>query len=157
MLIGVSQTSAPAELGIQHVGLRAGVSRSPDQFHGGIFLDAGHLVSNLRFQPSLEFGIGNGVRLGAVNLDALYPLAERSWRSWRPYAGGGLGVNFIDVTDGVGEGRGAEIEPCLNIIGGVERDSSKRGSRASRRYVIEARVGVGDTPDFKISAGITFW
>ncbi len=149
VLVGLSDTSAAADLGLRHFGARGGVSANPDQFHGGVFMDAGR-ISFVRLQPSFELGFGNGVRLGAANLDAVYPF---SGSTWRPYAGGGLGVNFIDVTDGVGEGRGISIEPVLNVIGGVERHS--KGD--TRIYVIEARLGFGETPDFKIMAGLTFW
>jgi len=153
MVVGAPRRASAGELGIRHLGVRGGVSMNPDQFHGGVFLDAGRLASSLRFQPSFEFGVGNGVRLGAANADVLYPLAERSWL---PYAGAGLGVNFVDVTNGVGEGNGLEIKPVFNVVGGVEWGVSKQGSRAPRRYVIEARLGIGDTPDFKIGAGVIF-
>jgi hypothetical protein len=91
--------------------------------------------------------------MGTANVDALYLFSARPWR---PYAGGGLGVNFIDVTNGVGEGRGFEIEPVLNIVGGIEWGASKHGSRAHQRYVIEARLGFGDTADFKVGFGLAF-
>ena len=153
VLVGASQLCESAELGLRRFGVRAGVSMNPDQFHGGLFLDAGRIVSDLRFQPSFEFGIGNGVRLGAVNLDALHPLGGSAWR---PYAGGGLGINFIDVTNGVGEARGFQLETVVNIVGGVEWGSGKPGSGSSYRYVVEGRLGLGDTPDFKLSFGLAF-
>lgn len=126
---------------------------SPDQFHGGLFINAGRIVSNVRFQPSFELGIGNGLRVAATNLDALHPFGGSSWR---PYAGGGLGINFVDVTNGVGKGRGWKLETALNIVGGVEWGGSKRGSSPADRYVLEARLGLGNTPDFKISFGLAF-
>lgn len=156
-LLGLASMHAEAasagELGLRTLGLRAGISMNPDQFHGGVFADVGQIVSKVRLQPSFEFGLGNGVRLGAVNADALYLFDSRRWR---PYAGGGLGINFIDVTDGVGQGDGMDIEPVFNLVAGVEWGNPKPGSRASRRYQLEARLGLGDTPDFKLSAGITF-
>jgi hypothetical protein len=153
-LICFADTSPALEFGIRHYGVRGGVSMNPDQFHGGLFLDAGRLTSSLRFQPSFEFGLGNGVWLAAANMDALFPFAGGS--SMRPYLGGGVGFNFFDVQDGVGEGRGLEIEPVLNVVGGLEWGAGKRKSRAPFRYVLEGRLGIGATPDFKISAGITF-
>ena len=153
-LAPVSQARAQ-DLGVQAFGLRSGISMNPDQFHFGVYLNAGHFTDRVRFQPSFEVGLGNGLKLGTVNADALYLFASRRWR---PYAGGGLGINFIDVTDGVGQDRGLEIEPVLNVVGGIEWGVSKgkTGSRNLHRYLLEARLGLGDTPELKITAGITF-
>jgi hypothetical protein len=147
-------TSTALDLGIRHYGARGGVSVSPDQFHGGLFFDAGRLPGNLRFQPSFDLGFGNGLWLVSANVDALHPVAGGP--SMQPYLGGGVGFNFFDVNDGVGAGRGLELEPVLDIVGGLEWGGSKRKSGAPFRYVLEARLGIGDTPDFKVSAGITF-
>ncbi len=151
VLLANSDVSVAADLGIRHFGLRGGVSANPDQIHGGLFLDAGRLVSDLRFQPSFDVGFGNGVRLATANLDALYPLGGESWR---PYAGGGLGINFVDVTNGVGEGRGWEIAPVINVLGGIRWGSARRGNRSLERYLLEVRLGFGDTTDLKLSFGL---
>ncbi len=152
-LIRAPRLSHGSDLGVRRFGVRGGISMNPDQFYGGLFLDAGRLFSDVRLQPSFEFGIGNGMRLAAGNLDALYPFGGSRWR---PYAGGGLGVNYVDVTDGVGEGRGADIETVLNIVGGVEWGGGTRGSGAPYRYVVEGRLGFGSTPDFKLAFGLAF-
>jgi len=149
-LFFLAAPSTAQDIGLQSWGLRGGVSLNPDQFHFGVFVDAGHLTKDIRFQPGFELGLGNGVRLGAVNLDALYFLKPSSFR---PYLGGGLGINFIDVTDGFSEEEGLQIKPAVNIVGGVEWGE---GGKGSRRYLLEARLGLGDTPDFKITAGLTF-
>lgn len=141
------------ELGVRSYGLRGGINMNPDQFNFGAHLDAGRLTSRIRFQPSFELGMGNGVFLLANNFDAHYLFSARSLR---PYAGGGLGVNFIDVTNGMGAGDGLDIEPILNLVGGVEWGAPRAGSRAPRRYLLEARVGMGDTPQLKLVAGFSF-
>lgn len=142
--------SEAQDLGIKTWGLRGGLSINPDQFFAGVFFNAGHFSNKVRFQPSFDFGFGNGVRLGALNLDALYIFSPRPWR---PYAGGGLGINFIDVTKGVGQGRGLDVEAALNIVGGIEWGKLRTGFR---RYLAEARLGIGDTPDVKLTFGIAF-
>jgi hypothetical protein len=141
------------ELGIRSYGLRGGINLNPDQFNFGAHLDAGRLTSRLRFQPSFELGMGNGVLLLANNLDAHYLFSAKSFR---PYAGGGLGINFVDVTNGMGSSDGLDIEPILNLVGGAEWGAPRSGSRAFRRYLIEARIGMGDTPEFKLVAGVSF-
>lgn len=150
VLLGAREVSSQ-DLGFERLGLRGGVSLNPDQFHGGLFADMGRVFGNVHFRPSFDLGWGNGVVLGAANADALYLFRPRSWR---PFAGGGLGINFFDVTEGVGEGRGLDIEPVLNLVGGIEWGKSGKGSIG--RYLLEGRLGLGDTPDFKLSFGTRF-
>ena len=133
--------------------VRAGVSLNPDQFHGGVHFDV-PAGSRLWLRPAFEFGIGNSVRLGALNVDALYGLGRGRWR---PYAGVGPGLNVIDVTSGVGEGRGVETEVVGSFVAGVAWGGSGKASRPGRgRYLFEVRVGLGDTPDLKLTAGLSF-
>ena len=149
-LLAITKPVGAQDLGIKSWGLRGGLSINPDQGTGGIFVNAGHFSRRVRFQPSFDLGFGSGVRLGALNLDAFYIFSPRPWR---PYAGGGLGINFIDVTEGVGEGTGLDVEAALHIVGGIEWGDLRAGFR---RYLVEARLGVGDTPDLKLTAGIAF-
>src|SRR5262245_32715010 len=142
------------ELGVRSFGLRGGINLNPDQFNFGAHVDAGRIFSErIRVQPSFELGFGNGVMLLATNFDAHYLFSAKSFR---PYAGGGLGLNFIDVENGMGENGGLDIEPVLNLVGGAEFGAPSAGSRAFRRYLLEARIGLGDTPELKLVAGINF-
>jgi hypothetical protein len=153
LLSGALASGATAqELGVRSFGLRTGINMNPDQFNFGVHFDAGSFARRVRLQPSFELGLGNGVRLGSANIDAHYLFTARSWR---PYAGGGLGVNVIDVTNGIGKA-GLDLEPVLNLVGGVEWGAPRPGSRAFRRYLLEARIGMGDTPDLKLVAGFSF-
>ena len=116
-----ASTALGQELGVRSYGLRGGVNLNPDQFNFGAHIDAGRLASRVRFQPSFELGLGNGVTLASTNFDAHYLFnAGRV----RPYAGGGLGINFIDVTSGIGRGGGLNIEPVLNLVAGAESRGS---------------------------------
>ena len=141
------------ELGARSYGVRGGINLNPDQFNFGAHVDLGYLASRIRLQPSFELGLGNGVVLASANFDAHYLFSARRFR---PYAGGGLGVNFIDVRSGIGRDGGLNIEPALNLAGGVEWGAPRAGSRAFRRYLLEARVGMGDTPELKLVAGLNF-
>ncbi len=158
LLLALSVIATPAltqelDLGVRSYGLRGGINMNPDQFNFGAHVDAGRLGSRVRLQPSVEVGFGNGVTLASANFDAHYLF---SVRGWRPYAGGGLGINFIDVTRGFGASQGLQIEPVVNAVAGLEWGTPKAGSGAVRRYLLEARLGMGKTPDFKIVAGISF-
>lgn len=145
-LLGVFTASATASaqqpLGFRSWGLRGGVTIDPDQVHVGIFINAGEFAPRVRFQPSFEVGFGNDAIVGAINLDALYTFRKPSWR---PYLGGGLGVALVDPNGKRSGDFNAEVG--LNLIGGFEW-----GPRA--RYLLELRVGVGDIPSFKVTAGI---
>jgi hypothetical protein len=153
--VGSIAAIAPASgesIGLRSYGLRGGVAANPDQFFGGLHLDAGRLTERIRLQPSFEVGFGNGVVLGSANFDAHYLFSARSLR---PYAGGGLGLNVFDVTNGMGEEGGLDLEPVLNLVGGVEW-GTHRGSRAVGRYLLETRLGFRDAPELKIAFGISF-
>jgi hypothetical protein len=151
-----TSTALGQELALRSYGLRGGINMNPDQFNFGAHINAGNLASRVRFQPSFELGLGNGVTLACANFDAHYLFTAFSERRIRPYAGGGLGINFIDVTNGIGRGGGLTISPVLNLVAGAEWGAPRRGSQAFRRYLLEARLGVGDTPDLKLVAGLSF-
>jgi hypothetical protein len=152
-LIFVTSQAFGQELGVGSYGLRAGINANPDQLNVGAHLDVGRLAERVRLRPSFEVGLGNGVVLGAANFDAHYLF---SGGTLRPYAGGGLGLNVIEVTNGIGQGGGLDLAPVLNFVGGVEWGSAHRGSTALGRYLLEARVGMGDTPDLKLVFGVSF-
>lgn len=146
--------SVPAlDLGLRDPGVRAGLSLDPDQFHGGLDAEvAGR--GRLRFRPSLELGIGNGVRLVALNGDLVWRLGGPGRR--RFFAGGGPALTLVDVTDGVGEGAAADASLAGNLIAGAVWDRRRAPGRRGRRYLLEARAGFGDTPDFKLTGGLSF-
>jgi hypothetical protein len=149
---GIAPPVYAESIGLRSYGLRGGIAANPDQFYGGLHLDLGRLTERVRLQPSFEVGFGNGVILGAANFDAQYLF---SGKSFRPYAGGGLGLNVFEVTNGQGESGGLDIGPALNLVGGVEW-GTRRGLRAVGRYLLEARLGFGDTTELKIAFGVSF-
>lgn len=130
--------------------LRVGVSFDPDQFHGGLQVSIGP-DRRLRFRPSLDVGVGNGVRIASLNGDILLRFGRPQTRL-RPYLGGGPGLNVIDVTSGVGEARGVETKLVGNAVAGLVWG----GHRAGWRYLLEGRAGFGDTASAKITVGVSF-
>jgi len=145
MLMGASSLWAQDGLGFRGWGLRGGATIEPDQVHGGIHIDAGQFAPRVSFQPSFEVGFGNDLIVGAINLDAFYTFSQDSWK---PYLGGGLGVALIDV-DRDRRGDDFHVEAGLNLVAGFFWG-------ARDRYLLEMRAGVGDIPDFKVTAGIGF-
>lgn len=132
---------------MRRFGIRGGATIDPDQVHIGVHINAGQFAPKVRFQPSFELGFGNDRIVGAINIDALYTFDPRPWR---PYLGGGLGVSLISRDSGPGDGDDdLNVEAGLNLIAGFEWG-------ARHRYLLEARAGVGDIPDFKVTVGISF-
>ncbi len=131
---------AKAGLGFKGWGVRGGVTVNPDQFHVGAHINAGTFAPKVRFQPYFDIGFGNNVTVGTVNLDAFYLISAKGWQ---PYVGGGLCVAFYDYR------RHLDVEAGLNLVAGFEWGTH-------RKLILEARAGVGDIPDLKVSVGVGF-
>jgi len=73
-------TTLGQDIGVRSHGLRGGINMNPDQFNFGAHIDAGSLAPRVRFQPSFELGLGNGVTLASANFDAHYLFTARRFR-----------------------------------------------------------------------------
>jgi hypothetical protein len=135
--------------GFKGWGPRVGLTLDPDQVHFGAHFDFGNFAKRVRFQPNFELGIGDDFTIGAVNFEANYRFRE-NWDVWTPYAGGGIGVLFIDH-DSHGRGDGSDTDFGLSVLGGIEK-----GISDGDRFFIEAKLGLIDAPDFKMTVGWTF-
>jgi hypothetical protein len=151
LLLLVPVTGSALDLGPHDFHLRAGFSLNPDQFHAGIQARIGS-PARVVFRPSLDLGIGNGVRLLSLNGDVLYRF-DRTKRL-EPFLGGGPALSLVDVTSGVGESEGVTAHLAGHVVAGLNW-LPPRG-KGGRRYLVEARAGFGDTPDFKLTLGIAF-
>jgi hypothetical protein len=151
LLLVVPATAPALDLKPRDVHLRAGFSVNPDQGHVGLQAGIGSW-GKVGFRPSLDLGFGNGVRLVSLNGDVLYRF-DRAKRI-QPFLGGGPALSLIDVTDGVGESEGVSAELAGHVVAGVHWLPAR--GKSGRRYLVEARAGFGDTPDFKLTLGIAF-
>jgi hypothetical protein len=142
--------AVPAALSFAPQGIAAstGVSLNPDQFHAGLHVPLGRSWKP-QFRPVVELGLGNGVRLVSLSGDVLYHFEGSRWR---PYAGGGPGLSFIDVTDGVGQGDGVETR----LVGVAVAGLAFAPRRGRHGYFVEGRFGVGDAPDVRVAVGMSF-
>ena len=125
--------AAPAFAG---VGLHGGFSIDPDDFLIGIHFQSKPVAEDLRFVPSVEAGFGD-VTMIAGNADLHYMFNTSSER--KPYVGGGFTVNWFD-TDG-----DDDIQFGGSILGGLALNP---------KYFVEAKIGLGDVPDWKFLIGI---
>ena len=131
-LVLLTAAAAPA---VASVGLRAGLSLSPDDFLVGVHFKTDALAENLRFVPSVEAGFGD-VTMIAGNADLHYVFKTKS--KLAPYAGGGLTINWFD-NDG-----GSDTEVGGSFLGGIQ---------LTPKMFFEAKLGLGDVPNAKFVVG----
>jgi hypothetical protein len=122
------------------LGVRAGLSRNPDQFVIGAQAELGSL-GMATIAPSIDLGFGDNSDLTAANLDLrwyLFPLPQTGIQF---YAAAGPTAVFANSQSDVG----------LSLTAGAKIPMKGKG-----RYNLEARFGVGDIPDLKVMLGILF-
>ncbi len=128
------------------VGLRAGVSASPDQFYFGGHLDTGRIAGDLSFRPNLELGVGDNVTTVAGNFEFAYwfrvPRHEFSI-----YVGGGPAVNFYHYGGNGNAESHTDTQPGFNLLIGVAHRGGLFG---------ELKLGLIDSPDVKFGVGYTW-
>lgn len=133
-------------------GFRAGFSTSPDQLLLGGQMSIGEVAPNLSFDPNIDIGFGDHVTILSFNLDMHYHFDIVN-SAWRPYLGGGAGINHIqvDVPPGFGDDSFTRVAGSLILGAGVP-------TRSGSRFFGEMKVGLGDssTPDLKLLVGWNF-
>jgi hypothetical protein len=139
---------ASADFKPQGYNARTGISFGPDQFNAGVHAQLGTRATP-QIRPAVDAGFGNGVRMVMLGGDVLYQFGGTHWR---PYAGGGPGLNFIDVTDGVGEADGMTMKLVAHAVAGTTW-APRRGRRS---YFVEGRFGFGETPNARVAIGMSF-
>lgn len=131
-------------------GPRFGVSIDPDQVVVGGQVSLRDFAPNWSFDPNLELGFGDDLTVFALNFDVFYHL-RLAGSDWRPYFGGGLGVNFISWDAPLGHHDGSDTEAGLNLVGGFTIPAG-----TGNHWFTEARIGIGDIPELKIMGGFNF-
>jgi hypothetical protein len=131
--------TVPAEAQPLSAGVRAGASVDPDQFYFGVHVETGALVDRIHFRPNVEIGVGDDTTLVAFNFDLAYKFPSKG--HWSPYAFGGPAINIINAHDNTDAAGG------FNFGLGIEHRHGLFG---------EIKVGVIDSPSFKIGIGYRF-
>ncbi len=148
--LAIGQTQAEERVGFRGWGPRVGASIDPDQIVFGGHIDFGNFAERIRFQPSLEMGLGDNLTLVTVNFDADYRFRSQ-WDVWTPFVGGGVGLHFYNWNNGVND-NGSDTEVGLHAVGGIEKGLSN-----GDRFFLLAKVGFVHSPDLEILAGWTFF
>jgi hypothetical protein len=137
-------------------GLRGGVTFDPDQVHVGAHVNAGELFHNGYFLPNVEVGFGDHMTLIALNPELVYRFDHRTQSRWGFYVGCGLGVNITNWNghDDFPYDRHdhTNTDLGLNLLGGMLRRLS-----SGNEFFLELKLGVADSPDAKVTVGLTFF
>jgi hypothetical protein len=134
---------------MQKFGLRAGWTSwdSLNQFHFGAHYLAGELMPNVEFTPNLEIGVGDDVTLWAFQGDFAYQFTELVQKPWGLYGGASLAFNYLKPS-----GFDGDTDLGLSLLAG-----GKYHFASGRQGMLEIRVGVLDSPDFKLTVGTTLF
>jgi len=130
-------------------GFRAGYTswNGLNQIHIGAHLKLGEIFPNVQFTPNLEAGFGDGANIVTVNGDVVYSFTEFFEHPWNLYGGGALSFNYLNP-----DGFGSTTDLGLSAVVGMERTLAN-----GHESLVEIRVGIMDSPDFKLTFGYTFF
>jgi hypothetical protein len=127
-------------------GPRVGLSTGPDQLILGVGL-VRPLGSRLEIAPSLDFGFPDNGSTISLNGDVRYTVNPES--GLKPYVGAGLtwfsfnpDADNVDTSDEVG----------ANLLGGIWLNKDHWPE-----FNLEARLGLGDVPDFEVMLGFSLF
>ena len=146
----VAAVPAHADAVVGGWGPRVGFSVNPDQLVFGGQLIIGEVAPDLTFDPNLEFGFGDHLTVIAANFDLHYHFAV-SGSQWRPYAGGGIGINFIEFDNNRFANDSSDTQMGGNLIVGAGVPTA-----SGNRFFGELKFGLGDIPDLKMLVGWNF-
>jgi len=144
----VSFSSHAQTLGFYGWGPRAGLSSSPDQGVLGFQFNFGELAPQLRFQPSIEIGGGDHRTTIQATIPVLYRFNVKG--NYTPYAGGGLGIAWIDYGEGAPRRYRNTTDVALSPVGvgGIEWPL-----KAGNEVFLELNVAADKLPNAKVVVG----
>ena len=129
-------------------GIRAGLSSDPDQVYGGVHFNLGEFYKDVRFRPTVEVGFGDDRTLVQMAAEVHYVFSK--FQAWKPYAGGGLGLTYVNYDDHRRDG--SDTGGSLTAIGGVETEL-KQGMK----LFFEFKLGLAhEDPDIKFGVGLSW-
>jgi opacity protein-like surface antigen len=128
-------------------GPRVGVSFDPDQVWGGVHFNLGYFARDVRFRPTISMGFGDDITLIQAMAEAHYIFSKV--QVWKPYVGGGIGIDWIDSDDD-DDDWDSDTEIAFAAVGGVETKL-----RSGILMGFEGRIGFGDA-DPDVMLGVTW-
>lgn len=137
-------------LGYRGWGPRVGLSSDPDQVVGGVHLNLGEIVDQLRLQPAFEAGFGDDHTVIQATIPVLWRF-EAAGATVTPYAGGGVGVAFVDHDHD--RGRFDDEDDSDVEIGPVGVGGFEWPLRGGGDMFLELNVAGSGLPDAKLLVG----
>jgi hypothetical protein len=134
----------------QTFGPHLGFSTDPSQVIFGGQLQMGDIAPQIDFVPGVDLGIGDNQTIISLNGDFHYRFIVQGM-TWQPYAGGGVAVHFWSADVGGPIGDRSDTYAEGTIVGGADVPT-----RSGSRFFVEGKIGLGDGPSFKATAGWHF-
>lgn len=147
-LASLSAPLAAQDLAFRGWGIRGGISDDPDQVVGGLQLNLGEFVPNLRFQPNVEFAAGDDIQILSLGAPVHYRFPVD--RDFTVYGGGGLALAAIDRDEPRPGEDDSDFEISPILVGGLEWPA------ASGDLFAELTASGGDLPTVKLILGWMF-
>src|SRR5262249_60719483 len=131
-------------------GPQFGFTQGPDQFFVGGHLKWGAVAPSLDFVPGADFAFGDNSTTVSLNGDFHYRFDTRT--TWRPYVGGGVGVQFVSV-----DNSGPSRDNSDTVTGGHFIVGADVLAKTGSRFFTGLKPGFSDnTPPMKAGAGVNF-
>lgn len=140
---GETATETATETKSSTIGARAGYSFSPDQFFIGAHMDLGQVVGPTRLVPNIEFGFGNDMTLICFNGDFIYDFEGTPWG-----VGGELGLIYSSYDVPGLDDSFSDTNLGMSLLGDYRLVLGN-----GKTLLLEAKVGLIDSPDFKLTVG----
>lgn len=141
--------AAPAQALDIPLGPRVGYTHwdGINQMHFGGHAKLGELFPNVELNPGIEMGFGAGFTIITINGDLVYKFTELTTSPYGLYGGGSLSLNYLDhdLLDG-------NMDLGLSALIGSTHEMSN-----GDEILGEIRLGILDSPGFKLTFGYTFF
>ena len=126
------------------LGARAGITDTGNitQIHLGMDARMGEILPNVEFTPNIELGLGDDATILSLNGDIAYQFTELVTSPWGMYGGGALSYHYNDFKNH------SDANLGLNLLFGFTKIFT-----TGHRGMAEIRLGILDSPDFKLTFG----
>lgn len=145
LAILVMLPSAASAGSFKYYGPHVGFGQGPDQTVIGGQLQWNGVAPRMAFVPGIDYGFNEVSSVIALNGDFHYQLTYDT--AWQPYVGAGVGLHVWQ--DRVRPERGSDTQPGGHLIVGAAIRNQSGG-----RFFTEMKLGLGDSPDLKLLAGL---